>query len=139
MPQKYVDLMQQIPAWIPFLGLATGKSPLSTRFGEAIILAFVPVIVMAIWMIPKMEAKLESVINHQGLIMQTYSDNMKGLTVEVRENNQKLNTVITEVAILKNDSLKIEKKVDSIDDIANTKVRSIEGRLDSIEREVNRK
>ena len=133
--EKYIQAMQNLH-WLPFIGMTAGKSPLATRFVEAGILAFVPLIVMGIWAIPKLEAKIDSSSQLRAVETMAYAKSLDRLSEKQEESNMKLNSAMTSIAIIKNNLSQIEKKVDSIDDIANSKVRSVEGRLDSLERSI---
>lgn len=130
--QKYLVLFDSIPTWLPFIGLMNGKSkaiksPLATRLVEAGILAMVPLIIGMVWVIPKLEVMAS--IQHSALTE---------LTKEVRSTKEDTARVRTSIAVLENNVARMDLAIGHIDEIANTKVRSVEGRLDSIERSLRK-
>ena len=130
--EKYIHAL----SWVPFFGMTAGKTPFATRLTETAIMAFVPLVAMAIWMIPKLEERIDASAQMRAAETIAYAKSLDNLAAKQDESNKQLITAITSIAVIQNNINQIEKKVDNIDDIANTKVRSIEGRLDSMERRV---
>lgn len=135
MPQKYIDMLTNMPAWLPFLGMATGqKPPFGTRIAEAGIMALVPILVTYLMLVPELKAQIKEMRSVYEIQAAQYTAAQIEVSTRVADNSRTLNALQIDNAVSKSILAEIKVTVDKTNDIANTKVRSIEGRLDSIER-----
>jgi len=107
------------------------------RITEALIVAVIPILAGVLWMVPKIEGQLEANALIQNAAMVSYSSSMDKLSDQVEKSTDATNRMQVSIAVLENNVSRIEVKVDSIDDIANTKVKTIEGRLGVMEYKIS--
>lgn len=117
MPWRNPDFWEHVP----FIGLAIGTAkPVMTRsLFEYMIAALVPILVGAIWIVPQMEAEIQH----------TQSD-VKELKVAVKDLTVLVGRLVTDVAVM-------NRSTEAVEEIANTKVKTVEGRLGVLEYKLN--
>lgn len=137
MPQKYIDIMSQISQYLPFIGAVgagSSSAPIIARISEAAITALVLAVIGYLLLIPELKQEIKTNSQVQNVLAEQYTRAQESTASNLREISATVRNLEIDNAVIKNNLTSMQSKIDNIDDIANTKVRSIEGRIDSLEK-----
>ena len=134
-----VPWKNEVIQYIPFIGMMAGKVPVPSRsIMESIILAALPIVLALIFVVPKLEErtdniedKIESAAESRSHEMAAYNSALNDLSTDVKG-------AVTAIGTLKTDIAVITTSNEFIKEIANTKVKTIEGRMGVLEHELMR-
>jgi len=124
---------------IPFIGMMASKVPAPSRsIVELIIVAILPIVVGIVFLVPKLEertnnieAKISQAAEARAVEMASYGTALNTLSGDVKDVVTAVGTLTTSVAVITTSN-------EFIKEIANTKVKTIEGRLGTLEAELRR-
>jgi len=126
MPEKYVNILQ----YIPFIGMMAGKTPTPSRsLMELLIASLVPIFVGYIVLIPDLKNEVEHIKDARAHDITEYNQSINSMSKNIASVDRTVNELNVNVEVLRSST-------EFIKEIANTKVKSIEGRLGVIEYEL---
>ncbi len=129
----------EVIQYIPFIGMMAGKAPVPSRsLIELIIMALVPIVVAMIFFVPKLEERTDNIedkivaaAESRSHEMAAYNEALNQLSGDVKEATSAIGALTTNIAVITTSN-------EFIKEIANTKVKTIEGRMGVLENELRR-
>lgn len=122
----------EVIQYIPFLGMMAGKAPVPSRsMMELAIVALLPILFGAIYLIPKLDQKITGIEDARAHDVISYSQSINGMASNIKELSLNVNSLKTDIEVIKVSN-------EFIKEVANTKVKTIEGRMGVLEHELRR-
>ena len=129
----------EVIQYIPFIGMMAGKTPVPSRsLIELIIMALVPIVVAMIFLVPKLEERTDNIedkitaaAESRSHEMAAYNEALNQLSGDVKDATTAIGALTTNIAVITTSN-------EFIKEIANTKVKTIEGRMGVLENELRR-